>query len=76
MNEIVCDSCGSQRNILVTKRSEIYPMMVFNFCNPCESADMEPRWLIILAARAGRDVTLWLEEKRYIGEDILGKDLE
>lgn len=51
-------------------------MMVFNFCNPCESADMEPRWLIILAARAGKDMTLWLEEKRYIGEDILGKDLE
>jgi hypothetical protein len=73
---MVCDSCGSQRNALTTQRSDIYKLMVVSFCNPCSESNMEPRWLIILAARAGKDVTLWLEEKRYIGEDILEKDLE
>jgi hypothetical protein len=76
MNEMVCDSCGAQRNILTTKRSEIYKLMAFSLCNPCSESNMEPRWLIILAARAGKDVSLWLAERRYNGEDILGKDLE
>ncbi|QMP84335.1 hypothetical protein HUN41_00246 [Streptomyces phage Coruscant] len=73
---MVCDSCGAQRNVLTTKKSEIYKLMVFSFCHSCTEKNMEPRWLIILAARAGKDVSFWLEERRYEGEDILGKDLE
>lgn len=76
MNEIVCDSCGSQRNTLVTKRSELYGQMIFNFCTSCSEENMEPRWLIILAARAGKDVSDWIDKRGYFGEDILEADLE
>lgn len=73
---MVCDSCGSQRNALTTKRSDLYSQMVFNFCTSCVEGNMEPRWLVILAARAGKDVASLISDRRYIGEDILGKDLE
>lgn len=76
MNELVCDSCGKQRNTLTSKTSEIMGTMNFNFCTDCLNGEYEPRWLIILMGRSGKDVSKWLDNKKYEGEDISVEDLE
>jgi hypothetical protein len=75
VNELVCDSCGAQRNTLVSKQSEIMKTMTFNFCTNCSDDGFEPRWLIILIGRTGKDVSPWLDERKYVGEDIQEGDL-
>jgi hypothetical protein len=70
VNEIVCDSCGGQRSQLTSVSSELLKNMKFNFCGNCEIEGMEPRWLIVLAARQGRDVSRWLDNHLYHGDDI------
>lgn len=70
MRELVCDSCGAQRNELVPAQSVLLNTMTFNLCNDCKEAGKEPRWLIILVAREGRDVTHWIAERLYEGEVI------
>jgi hypothetical protein len=49
--------------------------MTFNFCTNCSDDGFEPRWLIILIGRTGKDVSPWLDERKYVGEDIQEGDL-
>lgn len=46
-------------------------------CNDCVKSKMEPRWLIILAGRqsGAESVAEYVKAHRYIGEDILAKEL-
>lgn len=75
MNELVCDSCGNQRFSLVSVKSKLLKSMTFNLCNSCNDSDKEPRWLIVLAARDGQDVSFWLSNQLYEGEVIGQEDL-
>ena len=75
MKELVCDSCGGQRFNLVSAKSKLLKSMTFNLCNGCKDADKEPRWLIVLAARNGQDVSYWLSNQLYEGETINQEDL-
>lgn len=75
MRELVCDSCGGQRNQLVSAKSKLLKSMTFNLCNGCKNSGKEPRWLIVLAARNGQDVSHWLSEQLYEGDVIRQEDL-
>ena len=48
--------------------------MTFNLCTDCKESGKEPRWLIVLAARDGQDVSHWLDNRLYEGE-ITQEDL-
>ncbi|QGH78372.1 hypothetical protein SEA_TRIBUTE_222 [Streptomyces phage Tribute] len=75
MRELVCDSCGGQRFSLVSAQSKLLKSMTFNLCNDCKESGKEPRWLIVLAARDGQDVSHWLSNQLYDGEAIRQEDL-
>jgi hypothetical protein len=49
--------------------------MTFNLCNDCKDSGKEPRWLVVLAARNGQDVSHWLSNQLYEGEAINQEDL-
>lgn len=70
MKELVCDSCGNQRSHLTSVPSKLLKDMTFNFCNDCKEGKMEPRWLIVLAARQGQDVSYWIDNHMYHGSEI------
>ncbi|AIW02686.1 hypothetical protein KNV00_gp079 [Streptomyces phage Bmoc] len=75
MRELVCDSCGGQRFSLTSVQSKLLGTMSFNLCNGCKDDGREPRWLIVLAARNGQDVSPWLDNKLYDGAEIKQEDL-
>ncbi|QNN98434.1 hypothetical protein SEA_LILMARTIN_225 [Streptomyces phage LilMartin] len=75
MRELVCDSCGGQRFTLTSAQSKLLNTMTFNLCNDCKDSGKEPRWLIVLAARNGQDVTHWLSNQLYDGAEIKQEDL-
>lgn len=75
MRDLVCDSCAEQRYSLVSAKSKLLKSMTFNLCNSCKDSGKEPRWLIVLAARHGQDVSYWLTEKLYEGDVIVQEDL-
>jgi hypothetical protein len=67
VKELVCDSCGVQRLNLVSAQSKLLSSMTFNLCNDCKDNGKEPRWLVVLAARHGQDVSHWINNKLYEG---------
>jgi hypothetical protein len=75
VSELVCQICDKQRNSLVNYKSKLNPDMDFMACSPCANGELEPRWLVILMARSGANVSRWLENKLYVGEDITEKHL-
>jgi len=75
VRELVCDSCGGQRFNLVSAQSNLLKSMTFNLCNDCKDSGKEPRWLIVLAARNGQDVSHWLVNELYEGKTIKQEDL-
>ncbi|WXW92693.1 hypothetical protein SEA_ENYGMA_245 [Streptomyces phage Enygma] len=75
MSELVCQICDKQRNSLVNYKSKLNPDMDFMACSPCASCELEPRWLVILMARSGTDVSRWLNERLYVGGDITAEHL-
>ncbi|AXH67374.1 hypothetical protein SEA_WOFFORD_238 [Streptomyces phage Wofford] len=75
MSELVCQICDKQRNSLVNYKSRLNPDMEFMACSPCASGEIEPRWLVILMARSGTDVSRWVENRLYYGDDITSDHL-
>lgn len=74
---MVCSSCDKQRANLSTKNSRLLPKMKLYLCEECIKAKREPRYVIILAARefGVSMITEYIVDKRYVGEDILGKEI-
>lgn len=52
------------------------PINLF-ICETCNSAKLEPRWVVILAGRAnGSDhVKEFITKRRYLGNEILASEL-
>lgn len=74
---MVCSSCDRQKANLSTKNSRLLPKMKLYLCEECIKAKREPRYVIILAARefgVGL-VSEYIISKRYIGDDILGREI-
>lgn len=74
---MVCTVCDQQRADLVPRKSKLIPSMNFLLCAECIKAKREPRFAIILAGRANgfSFVSEYLRLHRYVGDEIVGKEL-
>lgn len=75
MTDTLCQICDKQRNSLVNHKSLINPSMEFMVCSRCAEDNLEPRWLVILMGRSGKDVTKWIDLRLYAGNDITPEHL-
>lgn len=74
---MVCNSCGKQKSELHPKKSALQKSMTLVMCNECIKGKKEPRYLIILHARANgaESVADYIRNRRYHGDEITGKEL-
>lgn len=72
-----CTVCDKQKNELTPKKSRLMAGMNLLLCKECEEGRREPRWLIILVGRKDgpKRVVEHIKHHRYVGEDILAKEL-
>lgn len=76
--ELVCQSCSQQKLTLRKVRSSLINTMEIVMCNTCISKRLEPRYIVIIAARtAGVDsgVRKVINERRYLGDLISASDI-
>lgn len=73
---MICGVCSKQKNQLLTKKSRLLDINLL-MCQMCAKAKMEPRWVIILAARQfGSDlVTDYIVNHKYVGDEIKASDI-
>jgi hypothetical protein len=76
MEKILCYSCNKSKNKLDVRKSSLMPINLL-VCETCNSAKLEPRWVVILAGRAsGSDhVKEFITKRRYLGNEILASEL-
>lgn len=74
---MVCNSCGKQKHELHPKKSGLNKSQTLILCNDCIKGKMEPRYLIILHARANgaESVKDYIKHRRYHGKEITGLEL-
>lgn len=72
-----CSSCDKQRAELHPRKSRLLGSLTLFLCNDCTRAKMEPRYLIIMYGRrhGAEAVSDYIKNHRYVGEDILAKEL-
>lgn len=71
----ICTSCkGSARKLNATK-SRLMPTMIF-LCDNCRKLGYEPRSLVVLAARnRNARANIFVKAHRFIGKEILAKEI-
>jgi hypothetical protein len=76
MEKILCYSCNKSKNKLDVRKSSLMPINLL-ICETCNSAKLEPRWVVILAGRSnGPDhVKEFITKRRYIGNEITASEL-
>lgn len=76
-SDIVCSSCDRQKFELKARKSKLLPGQSLYLCNECIAKRLEPRWVVIMAGRrySPEYVKDYLHPKRYIGEEILLKEI-
>jgi protein-arginine kinase activator protein McsA len=74
---MTCNSCGKQKYELHPKKSALNKSQTLVLCNDCIKGKKEPRYLIILFARANgaEAVADYIRNHRYCGAEITGKEL-
>lgn len=74
---MVCSSCDKQKANLHTKKSRLMPGMTLYMCDECVKAKREPRYVIVLAARQHGVALIkdYIVGRRYVGDDILGREI-
>lgn len=74
---MVCSCCGKQRAELHPKKSALVKTQQLILCNECIKGKREPRYLVILFARANgaESVADYIRNRRYCGAEITGKEL-
>lgn len=72
-----CYSCGKQKNELHPKKSELIDGVSSLMCQSCIDSKFEPRWVIVLCARAKgpNSVRDFIIKRRYLGKEILANEL-
>jgi len=76
--ELVCQSCSQQKMTLRKVRSSLINSMEIVMCSTCISNKLEPRYIVIIAARTsgiGNEVRRVISERRYLGEPIAASDI-
>ncbi len=79
---MVCSSCNKQKAGLTPKKSRLIPSMLLYMCDECIRAKREPRFVIIIAAQDAKhnpekfnSIRDYVKNRRYVGEDILGREI-
>jgi hypothetical protein len=77
MNRANCQCCSQPRAELKQYKSKLIDGMTLLMCNDCILAKFEPRFVIILTARAkGHDsVKEYIQKRRYVGAPIEASDI-
>lgn len=72
-----CSSCDKPKADLHTKKSRLITNMTLYLCAECTKAKMEPRFVIVLYARQNGPMAVadYVKQRRYIGPDILAKEI-
>lgn len=72
-NVPICTVCKGPRKQLQARNSKLVPGMTLLLCNDCVAEKREPRFAIILKARAEGPAAVeeYLKKRRYVGEEIL-----
>lgn len=74
---MVCSCCSKQKAELHPRKSALQKTMPLIMCNECIKGKREPRYLIILHARANgaESVADYIRNRRYCGAEITGREL-
>lgn len=74
---MLCSCCGKQKADLHPKKSKLLPTMMLYLCNDCIKAKREPRFLIILTARAKGTAAVadYIKNRRYVGDKIAADEV-
>lgn len=74
---MLCSSCNRPKADLHVKKSKLISSMTLTLCAECIRIKAEPRFIIILHGRSnGFDsVKDYIRQHRYVGKDILAKEL-
>lgn len=77
MTDTVCTVCQRHKAQLKPKKSQLNPSMTMFLCNECAAAKREPRFLVILMARAEgiESVRDYIRNHRYVGDEIIAEEL-
>lgn len=71
-DRLLCQSCDQPKLNLKTVKSKLAPWEL-HMCTGCIDSRLEPRFVIILAARAQGltpKISEYIKKRRYLGEDI------
>lgn len=76
-NDMRCTVCRAQKFELRPRKSRLMRELQMFLCNECFANKREPRFAIILVGQqAGLSaVDEYLRNRRYVGEEILARDL-
>ena len=81
-SDMHCTVCREQKLQLRPRKSKLMKNLQMYLCNECFTSKREPRFAIIMVgrkdAKEGRGlerIEEYLRLHRYVGEDILAKDL-
>ena len=74
---MTCSVCGKEKHSISSVKSSILPTQILLICSTCKDSGLEPRWLVILVARAhgAERVTKHLKKHLYFGNPILADEL-
>jgi hypothetical protein len=70
---MTCQSCEKLKEKLNIVRSSLVPSLDLKICHTCKYDEMEPRWVVVLAARSGKSpdkVVECVKSRRYLGDEI------
>lgn len=74
-----CEVCGKQRDpgLIHIRDSKIMKGQKLVKCDVCEQAGLEPRWLVIIVARTkgSKAVEDYIRHHKYVGKEIVGREL-
>lgn len=72
-----CSSCSKQKNTLKPRKSKLLDTVTLYMCTECIENKREPRYLIILVGRMEGHLKVadYIKNHRYVGEDILAKEI-
>lgn len=69
-NNITCQCCKQQRAKLEAKQSRLVESMNFICCSLCRKAEHEPRYILVLAAKSGKNVSEHVKNHKYCGKSL------
>ena len=75
--DMLCTVCHGQKNALRPRKSKLLPNVQLFLCDTCFISKKEPRWAIVLVARANghEAVADWIKHNRYVGDPIMIDEL-